>query len=210
MYPAVLSQPQAPRIPHDFEFFASTEPRFDFDAFCNIQLLLAHEPVASGVVIWTFGEHQEGSVKVDLLKPFSSNAASGALVVDAGLLFTSALNRLWSTPLTPASQMRWLDVERFYFGKSWLPLSEDVSFAPAQEPATIDSSQNARTPFLLPSAIVQTEAARQVDIATPYSAILCDLIKCGPWSSRKKLGKILGTSHTQVGRILKEDAVPND
>lgn len=215
MYTNVVPPPAASKPPREFEYIASTEPRFGFDAFCKVQLLLVREPIASGVVMW-FGQYPEESIELDFYKPFSllpdfsSYAASGALTMDAGLLFTNAHGRLWNTPLVPSWHTPWFDIARHYFRKNWLPLSDVITFAPAPELATIAPLESAWTPLPLPSPTAATETAALVDITTPYSKILDYLIKRGPWTSRKKLGKVLGTSHTQVGRILKDDAIPND
>jgi len=213
VHPVNLPAAAAPKLPREFEHMPSTEPRFGFDAFCKVQLLLVHEPVASGFIMW-FGRYPEESIELDVVNPikmlpdFSSYGASGALAVDAGLLFTTARGRLWSTPLRPAWHTVWLDIARHHFRKNWVSFDEIVTFTPASELATIAPIEPAWTP--LPNPSLSAEIPALVDIATPYSEILSDLIKVGPWRSRKKLSRILGTSHTQIGRILKDVAVPSD
>jgi hypothetical protein len=52
MYPAQIGAKKPPQGRYHFEGFAATEPRFGFDAYCNMQLLFVHEPIASGAVMW--------------------------------------------------------------------------------------------------------------------------------------------------------------
>jgi hypothetical protein len=211
MYPAQAEAKKPPQGRYHFEGFAATEPRFGFDAYCNMQLLFVHEPVASGAVMW-FGQYSDESVELDILRPFSvpdfsACAASGALAVDAGLLFTDVHYRAWSTPLKPTWRTLWLDVARHNFHKNWIPLSETVTVLPNYDVLPTISLTSPAPP---PPLAAGTPAVTAIDIATPYSEVVADLKRSGPWSSLKKLAKFLGTSHTQLGRILKEDVVPND
>lgn len=216
MYPVQIETAQLPKVHRYFEPFASTEPRFGFDAYCTMQLLLVHEPVASGAVLW-FGQYPEENIELDLVKPFSllpdfqSWAASGALTVDAGLLFTDAHHRAWNTPLKPTWHTLWLDVARHNFRKNWHSLAEMVMLAPAPELLPVIPI---RPPLPLPPPVTADSQpaavlARPIDIARPYSDVLEEIKNTGPWSW-KKLGKLLGTSHTQLGRIVSEGAVPSD
>jgi len=167
-------------------------------------------------VLW-FGQYPEENIELDLVKPFSllpdfqSWAASGALTVDAGLLFTDAHHRAWNTPLKPTWHTLWLDVARHNFRKNWHSLAEMVMLAPAPELLPVIPI---RPPLPLPPPVTADSQpaavlARPIDIARPYSDVLEEIKNTGPWSW-KKLGKLLGTSHTQLGRIVSEGAVPSD
>jgi hypothetical protein len=219
VYPVQIETAQRPKVHRNFEPFASTEPRFGFDAYCTMQLLLVHEPVASGAVIW-FGQYPDENLELELVKPFAllpnfqSWAASGALTLDAGLLFTDAGHRAWSTPLKASWHTLWLDVARHNFRKNWQSLAEMVMLAPAQEllPVIATRSKLPPPPLALPVAMLALPAAALAqanDIARPYSDVLDEVKNVGPWSW-KKLGKLLGTSHTQLRRIVSEGAVPSD
>lgn len=215
MYPAQIETADVSQLRYDFGSFATTEPRFGFDAYCNLQWLLVREPVASGAVMW-FGQYPDESIEVEIVKPFAmlpnfrSFAASGALAVDAGLLFTDMNYGFSSTPLKPTWHTLWLDVARQSFQKNWRPLAETLTLIPL--PEILPSSPSRRVlplPFLPSAAVPAVAPAPPVDIATPYSAVLTDIRHIGPWSW-KKLAKWLGTSHTQLGRIVNDGVVPSD
>jgi transcriptional regulator with XRE-family HTH domain len=213
------SQVRTAKLPEyqgDFESFAPTQPRFGFDAYWNLQWLLVREPVASGAVMW-FGQNPDETIEVDIVKPFPmlpdfrSCAASGALAVDAGVLFTDTYHRVSSTPLKPTWHTLWLDVARHNFRNNWRALAETVMFMPATEllpvMPTLPAFSRPRPQLEGPPPALAP--APPVGIATPYSNVIADLKQITPWSL-KKLAKLLGTSHTQLGRILNDGVVPSD
>lgn len=180
-----------------------------------MQLLLVREPVASGAVIW-FGQYPEEAIELDVVRPFTalpdsrSCATSGALAVDANLIFTDLSYRVWSTPLKPSWHTFWLDIARHNFRQNWRSRAEIITLAPAPELLPIEPPRPALHPLPLPAPVPVAAVAEFVDIGTPYSKVLADLKQIGPWSSLKKLAKLLGSSHTQLGRILNEGALPSD
>ncbi len=219
MYPVQVETLHQPNVRRYFEPFASTEPRFGFDAYCTMQLLLVHEPVASGSVIW-FGQGREENLEIESVKPFAllpdfqSWAASGALTVDAGLLFADTHHRPWNTPLKPTWYTIWLDVARHNFRKNWRSLAQINMLAPAAEALQIVPIRPKRpaiaSPLLITMpALPAVAPASDADIARPYSDVLKEIKDTAPWSW-KNLGKILGTSHTQLRRIVFDEAVPSD
>jgi hypothetical protein len=212
MYPALLEKPALPTLRH-FDAAASTERRFGFDAFWDMQLQLVHEPLASGAVMWfvTYPYLAAGCTpQFSPVLDFTTPGVSGALVVDAGILFADARHRGSSTPLSATLRHFWTDIAEPTFLNTRIPLTEILAGPIVTKALPTNEAPPTPAPTLSTAAPV-TEPTRAIDVTTPYADVLADLKRISPWHSWKKLAPLLGTSHTQLRRITDGDVtVPSD
>lgn len=159
-------------------FAPTTADRFGFDRYCSVLVYRFLGPAASGAVSWDvpsprFSSNAAPSAKsMPLQAEVTTPAASGALLLDTNLIFSSSVNPNWNTPLKPLVLTFW----------------KGPSVPPPVAPAASD-------------AIYLPRLTDVVDLATPYAVLLNNLHATSPWKSWKKLAALLGTSHTQLQRI---------
>ncbi|MGP6159582.1 MAG: hypothetical protein ACLPYS_19080 [Vulcanimicrobiaceae bacterium] len=167
-------------------FAPTTADRFAFDTYCSVQMLLFLEPSASGAVSWdvlspnvTF-DNALLTKLVPIQAEVRTPAASGVLLLDTNLIFSSSATPNWNTPLRPLL----------------------LTFEQTALPARPLVAPIAPKPICLTPPVV--------DLATPYAILLDEHHATSPWRSWKKLARLLGTSHTQLRRIAEgKVAVPS-
>lgn len=186
------------------QFAPITTERFNFDSYCSVQVFLFLEPDASGAVLWDMPLHLK-TEDISTWAPAFPYVAlepiiSGALLLDSNQLFKSSLDVSWNTSLQSltATPPRANVLGGIYSG--WTKLFDYMS-ALITKPA----APAAQAHPSVPTSISATE------LTTPYADLLRDLHATSPWRSWKKLEPLLGTSHTQLQRIVKGSVeVPQD
>lgn len=171
-----------------------TTERFHFDVYCEIQLFLFSEPAASGAVLWD-GSRSNAAVddmpfhviSWESLRPErTAPMVSGALLVDAGFIFSVCRDCNTSTPL---------------HGWSTFDLWKDTALYDAR-PGVIEQQVSLLPSVSRPEPLALAPVPAAIaELATPYAELLNDLRATSPWRSWKKLASSLGTSHTQLRRI---------
>jgi hypothetical protein len=193
VYAPTLAPAKSSQFVAGVERFApTTADRFVFDTYCSVQVFLFLEPAASGAVLWDVLPPNFSFDKA-LLAPLQAEvrtpAASGALLLDTNLIFSSLLNPNWNTPLKPLLLTFWKDV--------LLQSSHDAL-------TTLQQVALPASPLIAPIAsepVAHPAPLDVVDLETPYALLINELRATSPWRSWKKLAPLLGTSHTQLRRI---------
>jgi len=193
--PALAAAKSSHSVAEIERFAPTTADRFGFDTYCSVQVFLFLEPAASGAVLWdvlspTFSFDKLLTKLTPIQPEVRTPAASGALLVDTNLIFSSSVNPNWNTPLKPLLLTFWKDVLLQGLHDASAALIEKVAVRahPSIEPNALES-------------IHLTSPGDVVNLATPHAVLLKELHTTRPWNSWKKLAPLLGSSHTQLRRI---------
>jgi hypothetical protein len=170
----------APEFEH---FIPTTANRFLFDAFCSVHVFAFREPAVGGSMVYNLISATDSFdyARIARLRELQSTFEALARYDDPIVAKNPLLTELRASNWPRASQ-------RF-----------SISFLREYQHAAPVDAKHLVSPFVETSP---TAALQAVDLTTPHAKLLRKLYAASPWRSWKKLALFLGTSHTQLGRIV--------